>query len=122
MQDQLTVMTKFLMLGMPLLEVIRASTIGAAETVGYAEHVGTLGLGREADIAVLELVQCDCMLEDVAGQLRHCSERLVPRAVWRAGLAHGVTQEPIFPNPEAQVSACTACQAAALPRPYHSGD
>ena len=57
-----------------------------------AEHVGTLGLGREAYIAVLELVECDCMLEDVAGQLRHCSERLVPRAVWRAGLAHGVTQ------------------------------
>jgi dihydroorotase len=71
--DQPTVMTKFLMLGMPLANVIHASTLGAAETIGWGDTIGTLGVGRAADIALFSLSPIDCMLEDVTGQLRHCS-------------------------------------------------
>ena len=98
--DQPTVMTKFLMLGMPLPDVIHAATLGAAETIGWQDEIGTLGVGRTADIACFELAPTDVMLEDVGGQLRHCSERLACRAVWKAGESAAVTVEPIFPNPE----------------------
>ena len=93
-------MTKFLMLGMPLPDVVYAATLGAAETIGWQDEIGTLGVGRTADIACFELAPTDVMLEDVGGQLRHCSERLVCRAVWKAGESAAVTVEPIFPNPE----------------------
>jgi len=93
-------MTKFLMLGMPLPDVVHAATLGAAETIGWQDEIGTLGVGRTADIACFELAPTDVMLEDVGGQLRHCSERLVCRAVWKGGESAAVTVEPIFPNPE----------------------
>jgi dihydroorotase len=98
--DQPTVMTKFLMLGMPLADVIHASTLGAAKTIGWQDTIGTLGVGRTADIAVFSLSPTNCMLEDVTGQLRHCSERLICQAVWKGGERCSTTVEPIFPNPE----------------------
>ena len=98
--DMPTCMTKFLMLGMPLVDVIQASTEAAAASVGWADRVGTLGVGRVADIALLQLEPCDAQLECSFGQLRHCTERLVTRAVWRAGEACPTTTEQVWPNPE----------------------
>jgi hypothetical protein len=40
------VMTKFLMLGMPLADVIHASTLGAAETIGWQDTIGTVLGGK----------------------------------------------------------------------------
>ena len=74
-----------LMLGMPLAEVVRASTCTPANALGVGEVAGSLAVGREADIAVLELVPVDVQLEDSQTQLRRCRERLLCRAVWRAG-------------------------------------
>ena len=64
-----TCMTKFLMLGMPLVDVIQASTEAAAASVGWADRVGTLGVGRVADITVLQLEPCDAQLECSFGQV-----------------------------------------------------
>lgn len=52
-------MTKMLMVGMPLADVIRASTSTPAKAIGYADKIGTLEVGREADIAVLEIRRTD---------------------------------------------------------------
>ena len=46
-------MTKFLMLGMPLVDVIQASTEAAAASVGWADRIGTLGVGRVAGKVVM---------------------------------------------------------------------
>lgn len=54
MKDILNTMSKFLNLGMPLKDVIRANTAKAAEVIKKAE-LGHLGVGAEADIAVLNL-------------------------------------------------------------------
>ena len=102
--DMPTTMTKFLMLGMPLREVVRASTITAAGSFRWADRIGTLGEGRVADIAVLERRPCDALLEDSFGQLRHCTERLVARAVWRQGEPYAATDEKVWPNPEEPAS------------------
>ena len=50
----LTVMTKFLFLGMPLVEVIRATTVAPAEAIGRGGTLGTLTPGTAADVAILE--------------------------------------------------------------------
>jgi dihydroorotase len=54
MKDILTTMSKFLNLGMPLKEVIRANTARAAEIIKRPD-LGHLGVGAEADIAVVNL-------------------------------------------------------------------
>jgi dihydroorotase len=52
--DMLTTMSKFLSMGMPLQEVIYRSTVTPAVEIGHPE-LGTLSIGSEADIAVLQL-------------------------------------------------------------------
>lgn len=53
MKDQLNVMSKFLALGMPLQEVIKASTWRPAEVINRKE-LGHLSVGAIADVAVLK--------------------------------------------------------------------
>ena len=53
--DLLTVMTKFLHLGMSLGEVIRLTTETSAEIVGQSGTLGTLAPGPEGDVAVVRL-------------------------------------------------------------------
>jgi dihydroorotase len=52
MKDILTTMSKFLNMGMPLKDVIKANTSRAADVIKRPE-LGQLGAGAEADIAVL---------------------------------------------------------------------
>ena len=56
MIDMTTLMSKFLVMGMPLTEVIRASTINPAREIGH-EELGHLSIGAVADIAVLKLME-----------------------------------------------------------------
>ena len=98
--DMPTVMTKMIALGMPLHEVIRASTITPAQAIGWGDRVGTLGICREADIAVLSFDEIDMELEDTIGQMRRIERRLAAAAVWRAGVPGAITRPRKFPNPE----------------------
>jgi dihydroorotase len=54
MKDILSTMSKFLNLGMPLADVIKANTAKAAEVIKRPD-LGHLGVGAEADLAVLNL-------------------------------------------------------------------
>jgi dihydroorotase len=56
MKDILNVMSKLLNLGMPLKDVVRANTARAAEVIKRTD-LGHLGVGAEADLAVLRVVQ-----------------------------------------------------------------
>ena len=94
-------MTKMLVCGMPLDEVIKASTSTPAAAIGYGDKIGTLRVGAEADIALLEMRRTDFMLEDSQAQTRRCTQRLIARGVWRAGVAGKITspeQVGAFPN------------------------
>jgi dihydroorotase len=66
MKDILNTMSKFLNMGMPLAEVIRANTSRAAEVIKRAD-LGHLGTGAEADIAVLSLRRGKFGFVDVQG-------------------------------------------------------
>jgi dihydroorotase len=56
MKDILNTMSKFLILGMPLKDVIKANTSRAAEVIKRPD-LGHLAVGAEADVAVLRVVQ-----------------------------------------------------------------
>ena len=56
MLDMPTTMSKFLVMGMPLADVVRLSTVEPARVIGRPEH-GTLAVGAAADVAVLRLDQ-----------------------------------------------------------------
>ena len=65
--DMPTTMTKFLHLGLDLKQVIAACTINPARAIGWQDRLGILEVGREADIAVLNLVNDSTRLRDSIG-------------------------------------------------------
>lgn len=94
--DMPTVMTRLLHLGMPLAEVIRRSTIEPARAIGWERKIGSIAVGREADVAVFSLDDVDFDLEDCQSETRRVRQLLVPKAVWRAG-EKSVTTQPHRP-------------------------
>jgi dihydroorotase len=66
MKDILNTMSKFLNLGMPLADVIKANTAKAAAVIKRPD-LGHLGVGAEADVAVLNLRRGKFGFIDVAG-------------------------------------------------------
>jgi len=78
--DLLRTMTKFLSLGLPLSEVVAATTTRAALALGRPD-LGHLGMGAAGDASVLELAEMPTPLEDVLGEVVSYPRRLVPRGM-----------------------------------------
>lgn len=83
--DQATTLSKLLHLGLPLGELVRSTTAAPAAALGRAATLGSLAVGREADITVLELARGARVLVDAEGARETAEEWLVPRLVVRAG-------------------------------------
>ena len=66
MIDMVTVMSKFLVMGVPLGEVVRLSTTNPATQIKRAE-LGQIAAGSEADVAVLHVDRGDYGYVDVRG-------------------------------------------------------
>ena len=66
MKNQLDIMSKFLLMGMPLNEVIKASTWTPAQVI-KREELGNISVGAIADLAVLKLSQGDFGFYDKTG-------------------------------------------------------
>ena len=73
--NQLVTLSKFLALGMPLADVIEASTAGPAKAIGRPE-LGTLALGTPADVTIMRVVDGHFEFEDCQGLIRHGSRSL----------------------------------------------
>jgi dihydroorotase len=83
--DLVTTLSKFLLLGLSLPEVIAMATTAPATAMGRAGEVGTLALGAIADVAVLRYDEAPVELVDSAGVTRSAPGRLVPETTIRAG-------------------------------------
>lgn len=79
------VMSKFLMLGMPLDQVIACATIQASRAFSVFRNRGTLKPGAPADVAVLELKEGAFEFVDNYGNKRTGRQRLFPSATVLAG-------------------------------------
>ena len=75
MMDMPSLMSKFLAMGMPLEDVIRASTLNPAKQISRDE-LGTLAVGAIADIAAFRMLEGDFSYRDVAGGTVSNKERL----------------------------------------------
>jgi dihydroorotase len=85
-QSMANVMSKFLSMGMPLADVIQRSTLNPAREINRPD-LGTLSVGREADVAVLEKLEGEFGYAD-NGYARMCGNvKLIARLTLRAGMA-----------------------------------
>ena len=83
--DLPTVLTKFLPLGLSLDEIIAKCTVDAARAVGWQDRIGSLEVGREADIAVLQVVDGPVSLRDSVGAEKLHQQRIAAKWTVRAG-------------------------------------
>ena len=83
--DLTTVMTRMLHLGMPLCDIIKAVTVTPAKAIGKENIIGSLSPGSDADIAVLQVCDCNVMLEDCHLDMRKLTRRFQPIEVFRSG-------------------------------------
>jgi dihydroorotase len=74
------VMSKFIMLGMPLVQVIARATVNAARVFPAFDDRGTLNIGAPADVAIMELREGNFEFLDNYEGKRTGRQRLFPIA------------------------------------------
>jgi dihydroorotase len=89
----LTVMTKFLHLGLGLGDVIRAATARPAQLIGMAGEIGTLRPGAVADVAILDIERGSFELYDIHGLRRRADRQFRSVLTLRAG--REMTRKPV---------------------------
>jgi dihydroorotase len=83
--DMPNCMSKMMTLGMELKEIIYRSTVTPARAVRRFPEIGTLGDGREADVAVLEIEEGVFAYHDAWEKKRMGTRRIVNLLTIRAG-------------------------------------
>jgi dihydroorotase len=71
-------LSRFLGMGFTLDQVITMSTLNPAKAMGLDHRLGTLEVGRQADISVLEVKNGDWVVYDVFGGSRKIDKAVVP--------------------------------------------
>jgi dihydroorotase len=83
--DLPNVMSKFIMYGMPLSQIIACATVNAARLFPSFDDRGTLNVGAPADIAIMELRDGSFDFLDNYKGIRAGKQRLFPAGVVLAG-------------------------------------
>ena len=83
--DLLTTLSKYLHLGYSLDDVVSFATTKPAGAVGLGENIGTLRVGADADIAVVQLREGPVTLADAQGNTRNANQLLLPVETLRKG-------------------------------------
>ncbi|MBI1347803.1 amidohydrolase family protein [bacterium] len=83
--DLPTTMSKFLYLGMPLEKIIQATTSVPAAAMRKQHTLGSLQVGRPADIVLMKRQRGEFPLVDAEKQTRIAPERLISIAVCKRG-------------------------------------
>ena len=63
-------MTRFLAMEFTLDQVVEMSTLNPAKALGQEDRIGSLAVGHQADISVLDMVEGDWVVYDVVGGSR----------------------------------------------------
>ena len=106
--DMANCISKMLMLGMELKEIVYRSTVTPARAIGRFPDVGTLGEGREADVAVLEIEDGAFAYHDAWEKKRIGTRRINNVLTLRAG-------EIVFDRDARAFADWTGSAAPALP-------
>ena len=92
--DLATTVSKFLLLGLSLQEVVEKVTVAPARAMGMLGEIGTLQPGSWADVAIFSLESGDFEFADARGETRTGEQRLMPELTLRAGKVFGPEREP----------------------------
>jgi dihydroorotase len=79
------VMSKFIMFGMPLNQIVACATVNAARVFPSFDDRGTLNIGAPADVAIMELRDGSFEFVDNYRGIRTGRQRLFPAATVLAG-------------------------------------
>jgi dihydroorotase len=83
--DLPTTLTKFLPLGLNLEQIIARCTINPARVIGWQDRIGSLEVGREADVAVLRIIDEPTKLRDSVGGEWNVNQRIAAQWTIRQG-------------------------------------
>jgi dihydroorotase len=78
-------MTRFLGLGFTLEQVVTMCTANPAKAIGAEARLGSLAVGRQADISVLRIVEGDWTVYDVLGASLAVRQAVVPVVTVKRG-------------------------------------
>jgi len=71
-------MTRFLAMEFTLEQVVEMCTINPARALGQEDRIGSLAVGHQADISVLDITEGDWVVYDVVGGARRTEKAVVP--------------------------------------------
>ena len=71
-------MTRFLAMGFTFDQVVTMSTENPAKAAGVADRLGTLAVGKQADLSVLEIKDGDWVLYDILRDPKKSDKAVVP--------------------------------------------
>lgn len=81
-------MTRFLAMGFTLERVVEMCTINPARAIGEEGRLGSLAVGMQGDVSVLEILEGDWMVYDVLGNGRKSARAVVPVAAVKRGAVY----------------------------------
>ncbi|HXH50155.1 MAG TPA: amidohydrolase/deacetylase family metallohydrolase [Terriglobia bacterium] len=86
--DLVTTLSKFLLLGLSLRQVVERATVNAARVFDFGAEIGTLRPGAEADVSVLELREGNFVFIDSGRKTRTGRHKIEPVVTIRGGKAY----------------------------------
>lgn len=81
-------MTRFLAMGFTLERAVEMCTINPARAIGEEGRLGSLEVGMQGDVSVLEILEGDWMVYDVLGNGRKSERAVVPVASVKRGAVY----------------------------------
>jgi len=89
-------MTELLTLGMTLPEIVETVTSNPAKMLKMQDSIGSLQVGREADVSVLDIRKGRFELKDNSGEVVVADEYISPAFALKAGVRHDA-DSPLVP-------------------------
>ena len=89
-------MTELLTLGVTLPEIVATVTSNPAKMVKMADTIGSLQVGREADVSVLDIRRGKFELKDNSGEVVVADEYISPAFALKGGVRYGA-DSPLVP-------------------------
>src|SRR5439155_18473292 len=78
-------MAKFMSVGYSLADVVRMTTVNAAQGIGLGDQLGAIAVGREADLSIFDVIDGKWKFTDTVKQVFTGTQALVPIQTVRKG-------------------------------------
>ena len=84
-QGVIDAMGKIMSLGLSLTDIVKMTTLGPAKALGMENEIGSLQIGRTADISIFELIEGQFIFHDVTGATNNGNVAIRPKLAIKNG-------------------------------------